>query len=35
MQEVELLNKRIMDETPPEGVLYYKYKEDKKEDEEE
>jgi hypothetical protein len=24
-----------MDETPPEGVLYYKFNEDKKEDDEE
>lgn len=35
MQEIDLLNKRIVDETPPEGVLYYKFSEDKKEDDEE
>ena len=33
--EIEQLNKRISDETPPTGVLYYKYKPDANMDEEE
>jgi hypothetical protein len=33
-QEIELLEKRISQETPPPGILYYKFKQEEEKEEE-
>ena len=34
-QEIDGLNTRILQETPPSGILYYKYKPSKEDEDEE